>query len=180
MSDTTLIQVYNGSYAEEARGLARLGATLSDLAEHFGVPLAQVTLWSVCHSDFAAALQMGKAEADDRVERALYSRAVGYTFDGEKVQYVNGGEDREGRWERTATREHLPPDPSACTTWLRNRRPDLWNEKHRHDVSVNGAVKHVLDLAALDRAELDELQRQYSDTLDLVAEVQSISPPSGD
>lgn len=158
----------------------RNGATLSDLAEHFGVPLAQVRLWSVSHPDFAAALQMGRAEADDRVERALYDRAVGITFDGEKLQYVSGGVGQEGRWERAPTREYLPPDVSACATWLRNRRPEQWNEKYRHDVSVNGEVKHSIDLTALDGAELDELQRKYSDTLDLVAEVQSIGPPASD
>jgi hypothetical protein len=169
-------QVYNASYAEEALELVRNGATVSELAVHFEVPIFSVQLWAVAHRDFAAALRVGRVEADDRVERSLYNRAVGYTFDSEKIIY-DGGEDGAGV-VRVPIQEHVPPDVTACSLWLRNRRPEQWHDKRTIDFNAN--VRHTrIDVAALSDAQLDELQRQYSETLDLVAEVQPAGEAEG-
>jgi hypothetical protein len=37
------------------------------------------------HVDFCRALKTGKEQADDRVERSLYQRAVGYTYESCKI-----------------------------------------------------------------------------------------------
>jgi hypothetical protein len=37
------------------------------------------------HPAFGEALKLGKKEADERVERSLYSRAVGYHYDAVKI-----------------------------------------------------------------------------------------------
>jgi hypothetical protein len=34
--------------------------------------------------------------------------------------------------------EHIPPDVIACIFWLKNRRPELWRDKH--DVEHSGEV----------------------------------------
>ena len=61
-----------------------------------------------------------KTPFDDRVERSLAQRAMGYTYHAEKVFHF------QGRVIRATTVEHLPPDPGAAKFWLCNRRPDKW------------------------------------------------------
>jgi hypothetical protein len=65
--------------------MCRLGATDEELAEHFEVCVRTIYRWRNAHEAFADAVIAGKEHADARVERALYSRAVGCTVDRTKV-----------------------------------------------------------------------------------------------
>ena len=62
-------------------------------------------------------------DADDRVERSLYHRAVGYSFESEKIFH------HQGEVVRVPIIEHVPPDVGAAMSWLKNRRPDKWRDK---------------------------------------------------
>ena len=68
-------------------------------------------------------LKAGKADADDRVERSLYSRAVGYSFNSEKI-FCN----KDGEVTRVPIVEHVPPDVTAQIFWLKNRKPSEWRD----------------------------------------------------
>jgi hypothetical protein len=68
----------------------------------------------------------GKEEADARVERSLYMRAVGYSYDAEKIFC-----DKNGKVTRVPYREHVPPDVTAQIFWLKNRDPAHWRERGR-------------------------------------------------
>lgn len=77
---------YKPEYAQHAEKLCLLhGATDDELAAFFGVHVGTIYRWSLAHVEFCEALKSGKDVADNRVERSLYHRAVGYTFDTEKV-----------------------------------------------------------------------------------------------
>jgi hypothetical protein len=65
----------------------------------------------------------GKEEADARVKRSLYSRAVGYSFNSEKI-FCN----KDGDVTRVPYREHVPPDVTAQIFWLKNRDPAHWRD----------------------------------------------------
>ena len=52
------------------------------------------------------------------VERSLYSRAVGYSFNSEKI-FCN----KDGEVTRVPIVEHVPPDVTAQIFWLKNRKP---------------------------------------------------------
>ena len=69
--------IYKPEFADQARLLCRLGATDEELAEHFGACVRTIYRWRNAHEAFAEAVVVGKDHADDRVERALYARAVG-------------------------------------------------------------------------------------------------------
>jgi hypothetical protein len=73
--------------------------------------------------DFLGSLKAGKEEADDRVERSLYSRAVGYSFNSEKI-FCN----KDGEVTRVPIVEHVPPDVTAQIFWLKNRDPAHWRD----------------------------------------------------
>lgn len=133
MNDPTSHHPYSAdAHLEVARRMLAAGATVAELADHFGVSIASVELWAVIHEDFAAVLGVAKERADDRVERALYTRSVGYTHDSEKI-FISNGEV-----VRVSTRQHVPPEVGAAFLWLKNRRPELWRDKREEDHS--GAV----------------------------------------
>jgi hypothetical protein len=123
---------YRDEYANQARELCELGATDMELAEFFSVDVRTVYNWKHTHPAFFQALKVGKDALDDRVERSLYQRAVGYSYNSEKVFH------NKGEIVRAATIEHVPPDASAALLWLKNRRGDTWRDKT--DVEHFGGV----------------------------------------
>lgn len=122
---------FKPEYVQQAKKLCELGATDVEIADFFDVATSTVYLWKNKQQDFSEALKAGKAAADERVERSLYHRAVGYTFESEKVFQF------QGMIVRTPTREHVPPDTTAMIFWLKNRRPEQWRDKTEHETTVN-------------------------------------------
>ncbi len=113
---------YKRTYVTQAKKLCRLGATDYELADFFGVTVSTLYMWKYTHKDFSEALVIGKEEANSRVERSLYAKATGYTFDSEKVfQY-------QGEIIRATTVEHVPPSEGAAMLWLKNRKKDEWRD----------------------------------------------------
>jgi hypothetical protein len=111
-------------YVDVARRMAYLGATDQDLAIAFKTSISAIWRWKALHPDFRQALKLGKKEADEQVERSLYERARGYSYDAVKIFLPYG----------TTTpiyapyTEHVPPDTTAAIFWLKNRVPDHWRD----------------------------------------------------
>lgn len=128
---------YKPEYATEARKLCELGATDIDLADFFEVSDRTIYRWAAEFPDFCQALKAGKDVADERVERSLYHKAVGYTFDSEKVF------QHQGVIVRTKTREHVAPDTTAAIFWLKNRKSAEWRDVSRteHTGKDGGPIK---------------------------------------
>lgn len=142
---------YQPAFAEQARAMCQLGATDFDLADFFEVSWRSIKRWESIHPEFNAALKRGKEAADDRVERSLYARATGYTF--ESVKLFNN----EGEIIKEPIIEHVPPDVTACIFWLKNRRSAEWRDKTDHDVNhmhslhLQGGTMSVADAQAMFR-----------------------------
>lgn len=134
---------YKPEYVVQAEKLCRLGATDVEVADFFGVERTTLWRWAQAHPDFCNALKVGKEASDERVERSLFAKATGYTYDTVKVfQY-------EGDPVIVPYREHVPPDTTACIFWLKNRRPDLWRDKIQQELTGKDgeAVKLVMEWA---------------------------------
>ncbi|MBO3760370.1 hypothetical protein [Ciceribacter sp. L1K22] len=132
--------LYEEKFADQAKMLATLGATDLEISQFFNVSLRTIHRWKIEHEEFREALEIGKDEADAKVEESLYRRAVGYTFDSEKILVV------EGEVQRVETMEHVPPDVKAATFWLQNRRPGIWRDtKHlKHGVQEDNPLADFL------------------------------------
>lgn len=100
--------------------LAMDGATDTELAEACGVSMRSYYRWRALHQEFRQSCMLGKEACDDRVERTLYQRAVGYDVDAVKFHA------HEGQVTVTHYKEHVQPDTGAQKHWLGNRRRDEW------------------------------------------------------
>lgn len=142
---------YKPEFAAQAEKLCLLGATDNELGDFFGVRRETIWAWGQKYEEFSNALKAGKAAADERVAQSLYHRAVGYTFDGEKVFQF------QGEIVRAKVREHVPPDTTAMIFWLKNRRPDEWRDKREieHSGSIdiaNASDEELARIAGVGRA----------------------------
>jgi hypothetical protein len=122
---------YTPEFAEQARKLCLLGATDEEIAAFFEVEVRTVYRWKLDHDEFCQALKAGKAEADERVERSLYQKAVGYRQQAVKI-FMPAGATNPVYADYV---ENLAPDTTAAIFWLKNRRPQEWRDKQEHEHS---------------------------------------------
>jgi hypothetical protein len=120
---------FKPEFIEQARKLAQLGATDREIADFFEVCEATLNRWKGDFPELCASLKIGKAESDDRVERSLYHRALGYKHDAVKIFQVNGVP------LEVPYVEHFPPDTTAAIFWLKNRRPEQWRDKVQQELT---------------------------------------------
>lgn len=144
---------YKPEFVIQAQKLCELGATDVELADFFGVSGRTIYRWQIKYPDFCQALKTGKEAVDDRVERSLFHKAVGYTFESEKIF------QHQGEIVRAATREHVPPDTTAMIFWLKNRRPHYWRDVHKVEHGAAGDFEKMTpdelrDSIARDLAQL--------------------------
>lgn len=122
---------YKEAYVEGARKLARLGATDTEIADFFAIDVRTLYRWKNAHDAFCQALKAGKDEADDRVERALYHRAIGYEQEEVKI-FMPGGATEPVYAPFTAK---IAPDVTAAIFWLKNRRPQEWRDRQVTEIT---------------------------------------------
>ena len=128
---------FKPEFIEQARELCEQGATDIELADHFGIGTTTLYRWRNANPEFREAVCVAKDAADERVERAFYQRAVGYTFESEKVFQF------QGQIVRADVREHVPPEPGAAFNWLKNRRGDKWRDKS--ETAVTGNIAYTIE-----------------------------------
>lgn len=123
---------YRPEYCQEAANLCANGATDAELAEYFEVSDRTIYRWKAEFPEFSQALKTGKEVADERVERSLYHKAVGYQHSAVKI-FMPAGATAPVIVPYT---EFVPPDTTAAIFWLKNRRGENWRDKsevhHRH------------------------------------------------
>jgi hypothetical protein len=137
--------VYTPKLAAVAHRCCERGMTDIEVADILGIGLATLYRWKLDHPAFARVFKLGKAAADDRVERSLYSRAIGYDYIAEKATMTRHGQ------KTMRYRQHIPPDTAAAVWYLKNRRPDRWRDsfRHEHTASPYDAIEDPAELRAL-------------------------------
>lgn len=97
-----------------------LGLTDAEIGKALGVTEVTVNVWKTEHPSFDLALKDGRINADAKVARALYRRAIGMSVPKTHIS------NHQGVITRTEIREYYPPDVTACNSWLNNRRRQNW------------------------------------------------------
>lgn len=116
---------YKPEFAQQAAKLCALGATDQEIADFFEVTARTIYRWKADFDEFCQALKAGKDVADERVERSLYQKAIGYEQDEVKIfMPANAAAPVYAPY-----RAKIAPDTTAAIFWLKNRRPAEWREK---------------------------------------------------
>jgi hypothetical protein len=121
---------FKPEYVMQAQKLCELGATDPELADFFSVHPGTIARWKIEYPAFCEATKIGKAPTDDRVERRLYERAIGYTWIEQQAIKVKTGEDVE-EVQIVEVERRVPPDTTAAIFWLKNRRRTEWRDVHQ-------------------------------------------------
>jgi len=127
---------------KQVKKLAKKGFIDTELADFFNVTRDTIQKWKQNYPEFLHTIKQGKAEADAKVEKALFKRACGFT-----------GPDGK----------YYPPDTGANFIWLKNRKPEKWRDKQTvaiedsrpeldkySDSQLEGAITFLEELAKVD------------------------------
>jgi hypothetical protein len=128
---------YHASYAKIAEKAALTGATDEEIAELFEVNTRTLYKWKLKYPELGHALKAGKELADERVERALYQKALGYRFQAVKI-FMPANADKPVYAPYV---EEAAPDTSAAIFWLKNRKPEEWRDKQEITGANGGPIQ---------------------------------------
>jgi hypothetical protein len=139
---------FRREFCELAHNYCLLGATNAELAGFFHVVPRTVDNWIAERPEFAEAVQEGRALADAKVARGLFTRAVGHTHKVERVTTWSSGETKT-----VTSTVYYPPESRACIHWLHNRRRISWRDRSGPpavppDVDAPAAVDEIAILDA--------------------------------
>lgn len=121
---------YKAEYIEQVKKLCAMGATDPEIAEFFEVCPATIYNWMKVHPEFLEAVQLSKDAHDNRVERSLYQKAVGYERVVQKATPSGSV---------VTLREFFPPDTGSAIFWLKNRRSQKWRDR-QENVNLNVTI----------------------------------------
>jgi len=124
-----------------AKELGADGLTDKEIAKLFGVTEQTLNNWKRKFPMFFVSLKAGKAQADDKVEAALYQRAVGYSAPDVHIS------NHQGSVTMTPIIKHYPPDTTAQIFWLKNRKPDKWRDRQDQNLDVTGNLAELVQAA---------------------------------
>lgn len=131
-------------------GWAKDGKTDEEIAKNMGITRSTLNEWKKKYSDISDTLKKDKDVADRLVEDSLYERALGgvrevrKTFKVKHVYYDDEGRKCEKEELKVGIDEvYVPSDTTAAIFWLKNRKPDVWRDKH---VLIDGGKEKIEDL----------------------------------
>lgn len=136
---------------ELLNGWARDGLSNEQIAHNIGVHQATFYKWKAQYDEISEALKKGKEVVDYEVENALLKRALGYTTEKTKTYVKDDGKGNKVK-QIEVTKEEIPPDTTSMIFWLKNRKPNEWNEKHY--INHTGNINYGVDFSNITTEEL--------------------------
>ena len=148
---------YSPEYNELAYKLALLNITDKEIAFTLGIAESTLYKWKVDYPDFSEALKKGKGPANGEVALSLYKRATGYNHKETKVFCY------QGEVVTCEVMTHWPPDVGAIALFLKNRRPDLWKERHEiqatfQENTKKSELEHIAEKQGISVEQLIQLE----------------------
>lgn len=127
---------------EQVFEMALLGLTDAQMAKVLGIAESTFYDYKANKKGFSEALTRGKEEADAKVAKAMYKRALGLTITEDALT-------RDG--EIVTLNKELPPDTAAAKHWLANRQRALWANNGEQTIKTDKPL-----VITLTESEADE------------------------
>ena len=108
---------YKEAFNDQVFEMALLGLSDNQMANILGITEQTFNNWKTEHPMFFESLTQGKENADGKVAKAMYKRALGLTIIEEALT-------KDG--QIVQLKKELPPDTPAAKHWLANRQRKLW------------------------------------------------------
>ena len=108
---------YKEIFNDQVFEMALLGLSDVQMSNIIGISEVTFNAWKHKHPEFLKSLMRGKEDADGKVAKAMYKRALGLTIIEEALT-------KDG--QIVQLRKELPPDTPAAKHWLANRQRKLW------------------------------------------------------
>jgi hypothetical protein len=147
---------YREEFNELAFNYSLLGCTDKEMAKFFGVSEVTLNEWKKKHEEFLKSIKAGKEDADAKVAKSLYKRAIGMDYQEVTFERVDNRDvlalDTEGNmqtlqdpWKKKVVTKFIPPDVQAQALWLKNRRGKIkveegsqhWSDKQETGLTSN-------------------------------------------
>jgi hypothetical protein len=120
--------------------MALLGLTDVQMAKVLGIADSTFSNYKNDYPQFLEALTRGKEEADGKVARAMYNRAIGVIIKEEALT-------RDG--DVVTLHKELPSDTAAAKHWLSNRQRALWANNGESTITTTTPLVITLDKSEL-------------------------------
>lgn len=108
------------------------GLSEKQIAHNLGIAYSTFIEYKAKYAALSAVLSESKEVADIEVENALYKRARGFSY-AETKTVTNP----DGSIVITEIVKQVPPDTTAATFWLKNRKPKDWRDKQLIDQNID-------------------------------------------
>ena len=156
---------YKPEYCREAELLCLLGLTDVELAEFFQVSDETIRTWKHKYPEFLGAIENGRILPDAQAAQTLFKLAMGFEHKVEDIVWRNGAPIK------ISYTKYFPPNFSALSLWLRNRRPDQWRDKHTIGVEMekltDDQVNEMYNKVIAHMSKPKELQNIDAETIEI-------------
>lgn len=125
-------------------GLSEKGATRAEIALRLKIARSTLHLLMTERPELSDAFARGQEAVADLVERSLLERATGYTCKEEHIFVVSQGQGKPAKVERHSVNVHIPPDVTAITFFLTNRRKHRWVDQPKSEHAGKITLEQLL------------------------------------
>lgn len=138
---------------DKIKKLYLAGWTDRQVADFLGITKMAIEKWKKL-TEFSLPLKDWKKDADAKVEKSLYKRALGYAYRDrilepeQTIVYKDGQRtsltyNHDKMVVTKITKKQMPPDPTSMIFWLKNRQPDKWRDTK--EVTVTDLTQEEID-----------------------------------
>jgi len=123
------------------RGWRCQGFSVQEICNKMQVDIRTLRSWRKKYPEFEEAIAEGKEVTIARVEHSLYQRAIGYDYQEEVYELIEG----EMRLVRIF-KKHAPPEIKAILNFLYNRAPQSWRaiQEPLESTQYTETIKNIL------------------------------------
>lgn len=125
----------------------RNGAIDVDVARNLNVGYSTYLKYKNDYPELKERTQVGKEEADLKVESSLFNNATGFYYEEETpIKCKDSYYDEQGKKvekehvEVVSVKKYSKPDTMAQMYWLNNRDPNNWSQKQKVEMTGEALV----------------------------------------